>query len=154
MKSQADKNRSERTFAPGDMVYMKLQPYVKTSVANRSNKKLSFRYYGPFQVLQKIGAVAYKLDLPQTSKIHPVLHVSQLKRCVPKDVQVSADLTSVCTDPAQAMKPEKRLDTRMIQRGTNLIKQALIKWDALPEAMATWEDEVEIQRKFKESPPA
>jgi Rps23 Pro-64 3,4-dihydroxylase Tpa1-like proline 4-hydroxylase len=41
MKSQADKNRSERTFAPGDMVYMKLQPYVQTSVA----KKLSFRYY-------------------------------------------------------------------------------------------------------------
>jgi hypothetical protein len=52
------------------------------------------------------------------------------------------------------MKPEKWLDTRMIQRGANMIKQVLIKWDALPEAMATWEDEVEIKRKFPASSPA
>jgi hypothetical protein len=68
MKNQADKKRMERSFEPGDMVYMKLQPYVQTSVAQRSNKKLSFKFYGPFQVLEKIGEVAYRLDLPATSR--------------------------------------------------------------------------------------
>jgi hypothetical protein len=80
MKAQVDKNRSERSFQPGEMVFMKLQPYDQASVANRYNKKLSFKYYVPLRVLEKIGKVAYKLDLPVTSKIHPVLHVSQLKK--------------------------------------------------------------------------
>lgn len=68
MKAQADKHRTEREFQPGDLVYMKLQPYVQSSVAARTNKKLSFWFYGPYKVLQKVGAVAYKLELPMGSK--------------------------------------------------------------------------------------
>uniref|UniRef100_A0A0A9BCD2 Integrase catalytic domain-containing protein n=1 Tax=Arundo donax TaxID=35708 RepID=A0A0A9BCD2_ARUDO len=52
MKIQADKSRSGRTFAVGDQVYLKLQPYVQTSVATRSCRKLSFRYFGPFKILE------------------------------------------------------------------------------------------------------
>jgi hypothetical protein len=96
---------------------MKLQPYVQSSVATRSNKKLSFRYYGPFRVLQRIGQVAYKLNLLATSRIHPVIHVSQLKKHIPNEVEVTQDLTSVCTNPEQILKPEKILNTRLIQRG-------------------------------------
>jgi hypothetical protein len=76
MKSQADKHRVERVFHPGDWVYMKLQPYVQSSVAAMSNKKLSFRFYGPYKVIQRVGEVTYKLELPEGSRIHPVLHVS------------------------------------------------------------------------------
>ena len=79
MKSQADKHRSEREFQPGDLVYMKLQPYVQTSVVARSNKKLSFRFYGPYKVLQRIGNVAYKLDLPEGSRVHHVLLFRKIK---------------------------------------------------------------------------
>jgi hypothetical protein len=58
MKNIADKKRSERQFTVGDMIYMKLQPYIQTSVATRANHKLSFRYLDPFPVVARIGAVA------------------------------------------------------------------------------------------------
>ena len=51
MKSQADKGRSEREFSVGDMVYLKLQPYIQTFVASRTNQKLAFRFFGPFKIL-------------------------------------------------------------------------------------------------------
>jgi hypothetical protein len=83
MKTQADKKCSERSFEVGEMVYLKLQPYVQSSLAPRTNQKLAFRFFGPFQILCKVGTVAYKLALPSSSAIHPIFHVSQLKRAVP-----------------------------------------------------------------------
>jgi hypothetical protein len=83
MKVQADKKRYERSFQIGDMVYVRLQPYVQSSLAHRANQKLVFRFFGPFKVLSTVGSVAYKLELSASSTIHPVFHVSQLKRAVP-----------------------------------------------------------------------
>ena len=100
MKSQADKHWTEREFAVGDSVFLKLQPYVQSMVASRSNHKLSFRFYGPYKIIQRVGQVAYKLDLPPDAKIHPVVHVSQLKQHIAAMVSVSSDLSSVCSDPS------------------------------------------------------
>lgn len=55
MKAQADNNRTERTFAVGEMVYLKLQPHIQSLVAYRGNHKLSFRFFGPYKILQKVG---------------------------------------------------------------------------------------------------
>jgi hypothetical protein len=79
MKAQADTNRSERTFAVGDKAYLKLQPHIQTFVASRSNQKLSFKFYGPYEILHRIGSVDYKLKFPDNAKIHLLVHVSQLK---------------------------------------------------------------------------
>lgn len=51
MKVSADKNRSDRSFQVGDQVYVKLQPYVQSSLAPRANQKLAFRFLGHFQLL-------------------------------------------------------------------------------------------------------
>jgi hypothetical protein len=85
----ANKKRLERSFAVGDLVYLKLQPYIQSSLARRSNQKLAFKFFGPFKVIDKIGAVAYKLLLPETSSIHLVFHASQLKKAVSADHQVT-----------------------------------------------------------------
>lgn len=79
MKLFADKHRTERSFQVRDWVFLRLQPYKQKSLAYKGKWKLSPRFYGPFQVLKRVGEVAYKLDLPNDSKIHPVFHVFRLK---------------------------------------------------------------------------
>jgi hypothetical protein len=83
MKQQADQHRSEISFEVGDWVFLRLQPYKQMSLKQaKKDNKLSPKYYGPYKVLQKIGTMAYKLELPASSRVHPVFHVSCLKKVI------------------------------------------------------------------------
>jgi hypothetical protein len=149
MKHQADKNRTERSFAVGDFVYLKLRPYVQSSLAPRSHHKLLFKYYGPYEVLERVGLVAYRLALPDSSKIHPVIHVSQLKKAVGANVQVQTALPS----PLHIfLVPTRVLQGRLRRQGPVAISQALIQWSGQPESFATWEDLEDLKRRFPRAP--
>lgn len=76
MKQYAGQKRSLREFQIGEKVFLKLQPYAQSSVVNRPYPKLSYKYYGPYSILEKAGAAAYKLELPEVALVHPVFHVS------------------------------------------------------------------------------
>ena len=138
MKHQADKGRSEREFQIGDWVFVKLQPYVQMSVANRTNQKLSFKYFGPYLITDKIGVVAYKLQLPAGSRIHPVIHVSMLKKAVPQEAQVSIDTPPACNPETDMIaQPEQFLERRLVRTGDKVIMRVLVKWKGLAKSLAT-----------------
>ena len=133
-----------------ELVYVKLQPYVQTSVASRLNYKLSFRYFGPFKILAKVGNVAYKLDLPSTSMIHLVFHVSQLKKAISPTVPVSSTLPDSISDEHRI--PVKILDRRLVTTNNKLSSQILVAWSSWPLSMAMWEDEVDLKTQFPAAP--
>jgi hypothetical protein len=98
------------------MVYLKLQPHIQSFVAPRSNYKLSYRFYGPFKIIQKIGQVAYKLDLPAHAQIHPVVHVSQLKKHVPPQAHLVDDITTISIDNSVDCVPLKVLARELLPK--------------------------------------
>ncbi|XP_066371055.1 uncharacterized protein [Miscanthus floridulus] len=149
MKHQADKKRSERSFQASDFVYLRLQPYMQSSLAPRSHHKLCFKYFGPFKVLSKIGAVAYKLELPPTSSIHSVFHVSLLEPASSAVPGVSSRLPDIDNN---MQVPERVLQSKLHQRGTHSVKQLLIKWSGLDDDLATWEATDAVMQRFPGAP--
>ena len=76
-----DKGCREVAFEEGDFVYLKV-PAKSETLKTGKCEKLSPKYCGPFKVLKKVGELAYKLELPRSSRVHPVFHVSRLRKIV------------------------------------------------------------------------
>nr|GEW01295.1 hypothetical protein [Tanacetum cinerariifolium] len=112
MKNRANKHRTNRQFEVGDWVYLKLQPRRQVSIRKGQQHKLSPKYYGPFKVAKRIGEVAYKLELSNSSQIHPVFHISQLKKCHGKDHSVGV-LPQLREDGLLENKPMAILERRL-----------------------------------------
>ncbi|GAU11620.1 hypothetical protein TSUD_346120 [Trifolium subterraneum] len=148
MKKQADKHRIELQFQIGDLVLVKLQPYRQHSVALRKNQKLGLRYFGPFEIIAKVGAVAYKLKLPDYAKIHPVFHVSQLKPFKGFTNEQYFPLPLTMTEIGPLSQPIDVLQVRTIIKGTKKVHQVLIQWDQYPREEASWEDADDVLNKF------
>ena len=79
-KSYADNMKRPLEFDVGDQVYLKISPMNGVMRFGRKGK-LSFRYVGPYEILQHVGEVAFELALPtDLASLHPVFHVSMLKK--------------------------------------------------------------------------
>ncbi|GMI77062.1 hypothetical protein HRI_001375500 [Hibiscus trionum] len=152
MKQQADKKRAECEFQKGDKVFLKLQPYRRQSVQSRISQKLSPKWFGPFPIAERIGKVAYKLELPSGSRIHPVFHVSQLKKQVGTE-EIQAHLPLIGPDGGISKEPVRILDRRIGKKGNRAVTEVLVEWtNTFPED-ATWEVLYQLQQQFPEFNP-
>ena len=128
MKQQADQHRSERSFDVGDWVFLRLQSYKKMSLkqAKKDNKLLP-KYYGPYKVLQKIGTMAYKLELPASSQVHPIFHVSCLKKVIGENLPVQTIFPELDEEGKFILEPEAVTETITRQLWNRSISEYLIK---------------------------
>ena len=136
-------------FQVGDQVLLKVSPW-KGLIHFRKRGKLNPRYIGPFEILARIGPVAYKLCLPQElDNVHPTFHVSNLRKCllddtlvVPLDeIEINESLHFI-EEPIEIMYREiKRTKQRLIP----IVK---VRWNAKRGPEYTWEREDQMKHKY------
>ena len=116
MKQQVDQHHSERSFVVVDWVFLRKQPYKQISLKKaKKDNKLSPKYYGPYKVLQNIGTMAYKLELPASSRVHPVFHVSCLNKVIGESILVQTILLELDEEGKIILEPEAVTETRSRQ---------------------------------------
>ena len=78
----------------------------------KKDNKLSPKYYGPYKMLQNIGTMEYKLELPASSRVHPVFHVSCLKKVIGENILVQITLLELDEERKTILEPEAVMETR------------------------------------------
>jgi hypothetical protein len=111
--------------------------------------KLSPRYVGPFQIIQKVGAVAYHLDLPPNlSGVHNVFHISTLKKCEQPLETGKLPLVELRPDLSYEEYPIKILDYKDRVMRKRIIQFLKVQWSNHTEEEATWEKEDDLRANF------
>jgi hypothetical protein len=146
MKQQADQGRSECQFEEGDHVFLPLQPYKKNSLKVKHFQKLVPKFYGPYIVLKRVGQVAYQLVFPSHSKLHPIFHVSYLKKVIRTKCQIQTNLPELAEEGSIWLQPQAVLDQRERRLCHRTIKEVLIQWKDTTPADATWEPTTILQQ--------
>eukprot|EP00253_Pinus_taeda_P013796 PITA_13796 len=147
-KKFADRKRRFKEFQVGDHVYIRIQ--AKRSTLQWSGcAKLAPRYCGPFEILARVGPVAYQLALPSHTRVHNVFHVSVLKKYVydPKHV-IRWQEIQVEPEGEVLVEPLSILDQREVQLRKRVITQVKVQWRHFGPDEATWEDEEMMKRAY------
>jgi hypothetical protein len=148
-KSYADRRRRPLSFEVGDHVFLKVSPRRGLSRFGRKGK-LSPRYIGPFDIIERIGEVAYRLALPpKLSGVHDVFHVSMLRRYEPDPSHVLEwSELELEADASYGEQPIRILDAReQVLRGKT-IPLVRVLWGNQGKEESTWEREDEVREKY------
>jgi len=119
------------SYKEGDQVLVKLRPRRQTSTTGGVYSKLAKRYYGLFKVIKKIGSVAYQLNLPPTSRIHPVFHYSLLNPYHSSTNEVPLDLPALFEDNQPFITPLTILDAKWKTTTSGKKLLVLVQWAGL-----------------------
>jgi acetolactate synthase regulatory subunit len=134
----------------GDYVYLKVSP-IRGLRRFKVKGKLSPRFIGPFKTLERVGEVAYRLELPnQLSDVHDVFHISQLKKGLqPHDKEpLPMDGLTVKEDLIYTEFPIKILETLARVTRNRMIRMCKVQWSNHAEDEATWEREDELKEDY------
>ncbi|XP_048605570.1 uncharacterized protein LOC125583069 [Brassica napus] len=112
--------------------------------------KLAVRFIGPYQIIERIGEVAYRLNLPEEMRIHPVFHVSMLRKHVhdPKAIEME-QIENLQTNLTYPEGPIRVGERRIRKLKNREIPQVQVFWGKRNRVVVTWEDE----SRFKASHP-
>nr|GFB87825.1 putative reverse transcriptase domain-containing protein [Tanacetum cinerariifolium] len=147
-KSYADNRQKPLEFSVGDKVLLKVSPR-KGVVCFGKRSKLSPRYVGPFEIVERIDPVAYRLRLPlELVGVHDTFHVSNLKKCM-AGVNLHVPLDEVKVDDKLHFVEEP---IEILDRGVKKLKRRWIsfvkvRWNSQRGPESTWEREDEMKRK-------
>ncbi|GKA93095.1 putative reverse transcriptase domain-containing protein [Tanacetum coccineum] len=136
-------------FSVGDMVMLKVSPW-KGVIRFGKRGKLSPRYIGPFKIIERIGPVAYKLELPEKHRgIHNTFHVSNLKRCL-ADENLIIPLKEIQLDDKLHFieEPVKIMDHEVKHLKQNCIPIVKVRWNSWRGPEFTWEREDFFKNKY------
>ncbi|GJW23174.1 putative reverse transcriptase domain-containing protein [Tanacetum coccineum] len=148
-KSYADKRRRPLEFEVGDKVMLKVAPW-KGVIRFGKREKLNPRYIGPFQIIERIGPVAYHLELPQElSRVHNVFYVCNLKKCL-SDNTLVIPLEEIQLDDKLNFveKPIEIMDREVKQLKQSHIPIVKVRWNARRGPEYTWEREDQFKSKY------
>ncbi|XP_070026092.1 uncharacterized protein [Nicotiana sylvestris] len=137
------------SYMVGEKVLLKISP-IKGVMRFGKKHKLNPRFIGPFEVLQRIGEVAYKLALPPNlSSVHLVFHVSMLRKCTDDPYHV-LDFSTVQLDGDLTYDVELMaiLEWQVRKLRSNDIASVKVQWRGHHMEEATWESERELRSRY------
>ncbi|WMV25073.1 hypothetical protein MTR67_018458 [Solanum verrucosum] len=147
-KPYVDVRRRELEFQVDDWVFLKVSP-MKGVMRFGKKGKLNLRYVGPYRISKRIGKVAYELELPaDLAAVHPVFHISLLKKCVDDPASV-VPLESVAVKDSLTYEkiPVEILDRQVRRLRNKKVASVKVLWRSQSVEGATWEAEAPMKSK-------
>ena len=143
---QANKHRRAtplEEFQINDLVYIQRDNFVPPAMRTQSTKKFQPKFYGPYPIVEKVGATAYKVRMPVSVKTHPVFHASQLKLHRVSDQ--FPDRKGFREDPVTVDGVDYYVVESILNRRVSRRKvQYLIQWQGYPVSEATWQNKTDL----------